>query len=87
LGEALCFQEINPMTSMKNLTLISALVALVALVVVPTAAVAGSLFVALSVVAIFAADYNRVAKPLTSRGGVVAFVQPTRALQNCEQAA
>ena len=74
------------MTSMKTLPLISALAAALALVVVPTPAVAGTLFFAVSLITIFASDYSRIIQPLTPRASVLAF-KPASAVQTCEQAA
>ena len=75
------------MTSMKALLPLSAAVSLLALIAFPTSATAGSVFFALSLVTIFAADYNRVIKPLTPSGRVVAFTKPAPVEQVCEQAA
>ena len=72
---------------MKTLPAIASLAALVAFVVLPTPAVAGSLCFGVSLVAIFAADYTRVIKPLTPRATLVAFPGAVRPAQICELAA
>ncbi len=71
---------------MKTLPLIASFAALVAFVSVPTAAVAGLLFFAVTLVTIFAADYSRVIRPLAPRAALVAF-PPARPAQACELAA
>ena len=71
---------------MKSIPFISALVAVIALVVIPTPAVAGTLFFAVSLVTIFTADYCRSLKPLTPRADLLAF-RPASTAQVCERAA
>ena len=71
---------------MKSIPFISALAAVIALVVVPTAAVAGILFFAVSLVTIFTADYGRAIKPLAPRADVLEF-RSASPIQVCERAA
>jgi len=72
---------------MKTLPLIASVAALVAFVLIPTPGVAGSLFFAVSLLTIFASDYSRAIKPLTSRATMVPFPRATRPAQACELAA
>jgi hypothetical protein len=74
-------------SAMKTLLVSCSVAAPVAFALVPTPAVAGSLFFAIAFATIFAGDYLRVIKPLAPRAAVVPFPRAPRAESNCELAA
>ncbi|MBS0663928.1 MAG: hypothetical protein JSR48_11745 [Verrucomicrobia bacterium] len=72
---------------MKTLPVIATAAAFLVFALIPTPAAAGSLFFAVSLLTIFAADYSRVRRPITPRAPVLPFPGAYRSAQNCELAA
>lgn len=77
----------NQLKTMKTLPVIAIATALLVFALFPTPAVAGSLFFAVSLLTIFAADYSRIRTPITPRASVLSFPGAYRTAQTCELAA